>query len=191
MGIKKKKSRADRLFYIFGTLMLTITMSIVAFNFLRDSRFLEGSLMEAFNGNSAGMEGKQQQKPDDEYTTVKYEKEKPAVKTEQENKNDSGKKAADGDSTDKAEKIKVEILDYSVFEGLGEKMAKTLEASGYEVKLSKMEHENSEGTVIIEKSSKKAGSEILKIIGPWRIERALDDKSEYDVTIKLGVDYSP
>jgi hypothetical protein len=147
-------------------------------------------VMAAVSGNAAESGKNQAGNPDGGYNTIKFEKKTQEDKSKLDNKDSSQKETASTNNPANTDKIKVEILNYSGFEGLGEKIAKSLEIGGIEVSYTEMK-QIEENTLIIERNDRKAGSEVQKAIGMWQIVKWPDDKSGYDVTVKLGADFNP
>ena len=88
-------------------------------------------------------------------------------------------------------KVKVEIVNYTGQKNIAEELKLTFEASGFEASIVNFKANKDEKTTIIERTNKKVGLEVQKILKAGKIMTAIDPKSKFDVTLKIGEDYKP
>jgi hypothetical protein len=176
-----KKLYFNIVFYIVGSFILITLGIIVAMNFSSDAKIFERSVAKTNKDKSI----QTQAKPT---STAKVEEKNLKDTAPVEKTKTSGAKTED---TAKAQKIKVEVINYTGIKKLTEDIRTTLEADGFDVSTGNDSSNKLVTTEIIDRNDKKAGIEIQKVLKIGRLTKEYDAGSRYDVTVVLGDDYKP
>lgn len=103
---------------------------------------------------------------------------------------ETGKKSSNGNGSLQADpKIKVEVINYTGRKGFTDDICKALKEKGFEVTARDEYSKDSIDTVVIERNDKKAGSVVRSVLKLGDVVKWPDEKSAFDVTIKIGRDY--
>jgi|GEM_PF-1135872 len=190
----------NTVFMIIGTFLLVAMGLIVAVNFRKDARILQQPLLAAVSdkgekGGSADSDENQVGYKTFKYTKPLSPENKNAAKTEATKqaatKKDDEAGKGENSTMPKAETIKVEVVNCTEIKDLGEEVASTLKAAGYEVSFRDEASKTPVSTAIIDKSGKNVAEEVQKILKAGVVAKQPDPKSEFDVTVVIGSDFRP
>jgi len=190
----------NMVFMIIGTFLLVAMGVIVVVNFRKDARILQQPLLAAVKDKGETTGSADSDKKQEGYKTFKYTKplnpkNKNTTGTETTKqaatKKDDGAGKGENSTTPKAETIKVEVVNCTEISDLGEEVASTLKAAGYEVSFRDETPKTPVSTAIIDKSSRNAAEEVQKILKAGTVTKQPDPKSEFDVTVVIGSDFRP
>lgn len=183
-----KKLYFNLVFYLIGTFVVIFMGIIMTYNFAKDARVFQKSIVTASEDTKPGTVnvGTQPEETAEQtagFGTIKYER-TPGSAVEE--TKDYGE-----DIPAKTAKIKVEVINYTSIKKLAEDIRTTLEASGYDVSAGNGKSDKPMKTMIVERNDKKSGAEIQKILKAGTVVRWPDSKSRFDVTVIIGDDYRP
>jgi len=160
--------------YTFGTVLLLCMCIIVTMNFIKDGRFFEKPAVVVAKDTSV--------KP----LPVVIVKKNTDVKIKKSKKTSSDTSSL----VNETKKMRVEIMNYTGDEKVGEDLKATLELNDFIVTL-KNETATQGETLIVERSDRKAGEIIQGIMKVGSISVEIQKEPYFDAIINVGVDYSP
>lgn len=184
-----KKLFFNIIFFTVGTFIIVVCSVILSLNFFKDAKIFQKAVVAAVVEKPAASpvdKNLQQEEPvkkDDEYKTIQYKRD-PSAEVQDATQYDEK-------TIPKANKIKVQVVNYTDIKKLAEEIRTTLEASGYEVSSGNAKSNTPMKTLIVEKNDKKAGAEIHKILKAGKVVKWPDAKSRFDVTVIIGDDFKP
>lgn len=185
----KKRSYFNLFLTFTGTVLLIWMSSVVAANFSRDAGLLKKPLLsfinaageekqagENENGNENGAD------PVEEGKTIKLDGGSESTT--------AGKSSSEEEKPETPDKIRVEVINYTGDPGLLEEAVSALETAGYAA-AGREDAGLDTGTLIISRNDNDAAERVRAILKAGRAIKWPDEKSQFDVTVKLGDDYSP
>jgi hypothetical protein len=183
-----KKLYLNLVLFIVGSFIIIITGSIITSNFLKDARIFARPVVEA----KAEVDAKVSEiKEENDEKTIKYQRAADAKGSKVDIGEDIPKKKNNTEATTASTKVKIEVFNYTGIKSAGEDVKKTLEAAGFSIELKEQKADKNVKTEIVERNSKKLGKDVQEVLNAGKIIVAIDSKSKFDVTLKIGNDYKP
>ncbi len=180
-----KKLYFRLVYFMAGTIVIGILLTVVAFNFTKDSRLLHaGRWPEQSTQKQPATTGTTVQE-DSGFDKVNYERPKDQVNT------DSTVKKNTKDESGIPAKTKIQIINRSTVKSLTEQLRTTFEAGGFVVSAGNEQTNTTQSTIIIEWNNSKAGEKVQKILKSGKIVKQNDPSSRFDATLIIGDDYRP
>lgn len=180
-------------FYIVGSFIILVFGFIILMNFSKDGRLFAHPVVavEADTSGTKVTEINQADNNDDDVKTLKYKRAADAKGSGEDFGEDLPKTKKFSDTSTGGIKIKVEIVNYTGLKNIPEEIKTTLEAAGFEASIVNYKANKNEKTTLIERSNKKAGAEVQKVLNVGKILTEVDTKAKFDVTLIIGEDYKP
>lgn len=163
-------------FYFLGTCLVLFVLIVLGVNFFKDARpFGKPSVKPVLSVDSVAVtEKKSMEKGGETHKPEEAEVQVTSVPV---------------DETTQADRINVEVINYSGIPGLAEKIRGKLEAAGYSASSGNGRSSGPVRSELVERNDKKAAGEIKKLLGPVRVRKEYISGSRYDVTLIIGDDY--
>ncbi|HEX3030409.1 MAG TPA: LytR C-terminal domain-containing protein [Clostridia bacterium] len=158
--------------YTFSTLIVIIMGIIVTHNFVRDGRPFEKPVVAVAKDKSVKpIPAAPVKKPSNSSGTIKS--------------SSSGEK-----NVEEKQEYKVEIINCTGQEQVGEDLKASLEANGFTVVL-KYSSRIKGDTVITERNKKNAGQKVLELLKVGRVYKEYQKEPYFDAIIEIGIDFAP
>ncbi len=157
--------------YSFSTLIVIIMGIIVTRNFIRDGRPFEKPVVAVAKDKSVKpIPAAPVKKPSNSSGTIKS--------------------SSSGEKTAEKQEYKVELINCTGQEQVGEDLKASLEANGFTVVL-KYSSRIKGDTVITERNKKNAGQKVLELLKVGKVYKEYQKEPYFDAIIEIGIDFAP